>query len=231
MTDDQIKFLNQLAVAKGIISVACGQCNINRSTYYRWRQNTEFAERADEIMEMQGDFVERKLLNLIEANDTQAIIFYCKTKLKHRGYTDKPALAQQNQPQPIQPALPITNEEKAKLQRRVDGKKAYIVKLLKEQGKYTVELSMQVKILAQLLVKTDDLAAQVLAEQHSAINVEISREGNERQTVSAVERLYLDYVKRCQEALKATGMNKDSREKLIADDGLQAFMDEFKDDE
>ncbi len=47
----------------------------------RW-YNTDpaFKERVGEITETQVDFVESKLMQSINANDTTAIIFYLKTK-------------------------------------------------------------------------------------------------------------------------------------------------------
>jgi hypothetical protein len=40
----------------------------------------------EETQETTGDMVEGQLLKMIKEGDVTAIIFYCKTKLKHRGY-------------------------------------------------------------------------------------------------------------------------------------------------
>ncbi len=38
---------------------------------------------------MTHDYVESKLFELIEEKNPAAVIFYCKTKLRHRGYVEK----------------------------------------------------------------------------------------------------------------------------------------------
>jgi hypothetical protein len=74
----------------GIVSSACNASGISRDTYYRWRKESEeFATACDEASEHTGDFVESQLLGLIRDKDTAATIFYCKTKLRHRGYSEK----------------------------------------------------------------------------------------------------------------------------------------------
>jgi len=186
--DRKEMFIDNLKASGGIICVACESTGINRSTYYRWRESDkEFADAVDEVMDAQVDFVESKLMELINAHDTTATIFYLKTKGKKRGWTEKQqpivAINTDVQPDTSLPALPAPEAAKAskvKITKRIKNKKDYIVKLLKEQGKYTAELSMQVTITAQLLVRTEILAEEVLAEEHEAVNVEISREGNER---------------------------------------------------
>ncbi len=116
--------------------------------------------------------------------------------------------------------------------KRVERKKKYLVNLLKKEGKYTSELSMQAGLVAQLLVKTDMLAAEILADTHEAVTVEYSREGNRRESVSAKERLYLDYVSKSQRALRALGMNTDSRErKGDGKDSFDDFLNMFRDDD
>ena len=198
----------------------------------------EFRQAVEDAVEIARDFrddkAEQKLFEQVEGGDTTAIIFYCKTRLKNRGYTERalPQEAKPEQPQPQQPTLPEPDGEKiaASIQKRITSKKTYIVKLLKKQGKYTPELSMQVKITAQLLIRTEILAEQIFGNGHQPTKIELSREGNERESVSPKEKLYLDLVEQSQKALKALGMNTDSRERKTDNDGFSEFMEQFKND-
>lgn len=236
--DRKQMFIDNLKKSGGIICVACESTGINRSTYYRWREaDAGFAEAVDEVMEAQIDFVESKLMGLINAGDTTAAIFYLKTKGKKRGWTEKqqPVVTINTEPQPDTslPALPASETAKTAkvtITKRIKNKKDYIVRLLKQQGKYTAELSMQVTITAQLLVRTEILAEEVLAEEHEAVNVEISREGNERKTISPKEKLYLDFVQQSQKALRALGMNTDAKERKADNDTFNEFLKEFSED-
>lgn len=237
MEDKKIRFLDNLKAAGGIIYVACENTGINRSTYYKWRkEDPEFATAADEVQEAQIDFVESKLMGLINAGDTTATIFYLKTKGKKRGYSEKfPTQSVPAEPVPSVPELPAPDDAPGKegkvVLKRIKNKKSYIVKLLKQQGKYTAELSMQVNIAAQLLVRTDMLADEIFNEGHRAVNVEISREGNERESISPKEKLYLDLVQQSQKALRALGMNTDAKERKTDNDGFSEFMKEFREGE
>lgn len=235
--DRKEMFIDNLKASGGIICVACESTGINRSTYYRWRESDkEFADAVDEVMDAQVDFVESKLMELINAHDTTATIFYLKTKGKKRGWTEKqqPIVAINAEPQPDTslPSLqaPETKAAKLTIPKRIKNKKDYIVRLLKQQGKYTAELSMQVTITAQLLVRTEILAEEVLAEEHEAVNVEISREGNERKTISPKEKLYLDFAQQSQKALRALGMNTDAKERKADNDTFNEFLKEFSED-
>lgn len=238
--DRKAMFIDNLKASGGIICVACESTGINRSTYYRWRESDkDFADAVDEVMEAQIDFVESKLMELVNAHDTTATIFYLKTKGKKRGWTEKqqPIVAINAEPQPdlSLPTLPAPEEiakvAKVTVTKRIKNKKDYIVKLLKQQGKYTAELSMQVTITAQLLVRTEILAEEVLAEEHQAVSVEISREGNERKTISPKEKLYLDFVQQSQKALRALGMNTDAKERKTDNDTFNEFLKDFSEDE
>lgn len=89
-TDKKETFLKHLEKSLGVISTACKRTGITRQTYYNWiNSDDEFKEQVNDIQEEQKDYVESKLIENIEKNDTTAIIFYLKTKAKDRGYTDK----------------------------------------------------------------------------------------------------------------------------------------------
>ena len=83
-------FLAKFELTKANISRSAKAANVSRKTYYNWcHDDPEFAEKATEIIEGTGDFVESKLIGRINADDTTAMIFYCKTKLKDRGYVER----------------------------------------------------------------------------------------------------------------------------------------------
>ena len=83
-------FIDALEKSLGIMSSASKAVGINRVTAYKWMQkDKEFAERVASIVETTIDFVESKLFEQIAEGNTTAIIFYLKTKAKHRGYVEQ----------------------------------------------------------------------------------------------------------------------------------------------
>ncbi len=218
------KFLKALKQGCGIVATACEASGVSRSTYYKWKaEDAVFRAAAEEIQEGQIDYVESKLIDAIGRNDTTAIIFYLKTKGKRRGYTDK-ALPGETQ----HPTAPAGEPDGKRIAAKVKSKRAYIVKLLKEQGKYTAELTYQVEITAQLLVRAEMLGDEILAEGHKVVNVEYSREGNERVTLNPKEKLYLEVLEKGQKALRALGMNTESKERKTDNDGFSDFLSQVK---
>ncbi len=86
-------FLQLLEKNLGVISPTCRQLNMERQTYYNWiKKDSEFAQKCKEIQEVAVDFVESKLFENIANGDTTSIIFFLKTKAKHRGYNEKSTL-------------------------------------------------------------------------------------------------------------------------------------------
>lgn len=95
MTQDRHKQIKEdfpelLHRNRGFINITCKKAGIHRNTYYLWRKEDEkFAEACDEVIEIMGDWVESKLYENIERNDTVAIKFCLSTKFKNRGYGEK----------------------------------------------------------------------------------------------------------------------------------------------
>ena len=228
------KFLEALAAAAGIVLTACESVNVSRSTYYRWyKEDAAFAERVDEISEEQLDFVEGKLLKSIKVGDTTAIIFYLKTKGKKRGYSEKqPPKEETLQPQTAAAIVDeaSTKKKQQRIKQRLRNKRNYITKLLKKQNKWMAEMTYQVEITAKILVRVELLEEEIFSAGYTAVNVEYRREGNERVSLNPQERLYLESLEKAQKALRALGMNTESKERKGENDGLGNFLKEFVED-
>lgn len=234
ITDEKkINFLKALNASMGIISDACRAAGISRQTFYNWqKKDEEFATKVHEVSESQKDFVEGKLLSNIKAGDTTSIIFYLKTKCKDRGYSEKMPIAKEEPKKQDPIAVQIPHDEATvKIERKVQSKKAYIVKLLKGQGKYTAELTYQVSIAARLLVKADMLEKEILADGHKSVSKWTSREGDERTAIDPKEKLYLDILRQSQKALTALGMNTESKERKEDGDNFNDFLDTMGSDD
>jgi hypothetical protein len=102
------KVLEKLFETKGIVTHACANANIARSTFYDWvATDSEFKLAVEEINETAIDFVESKLMEKINGVKVQtfnqkgkpvvydvppsdtALIFFLKTRGKKRGYIER----------------------------------------------------------------------------------------------------------------------------------------------
>lgn len=82
--------LARLSEMSGIVASACKAAGISRYTFYEWKKSDpEFAEKVEDIMELQKDFCESLILKKMKEGDTTMIIFYAKTKMKDRGYVER----------------------------------------------------------------------------------------------------------------------------------------------
>lgn len=104
MDNNKKEILEALEQYNGIVSTACNNIGLARSTFYDWLSKDEdFKAAVGDIQEVAIDFVESKLMEKINGvkvagpkgaiydvppSDT-AIIFYLKTKGKKRGYVEK----------------------------------------------------------------------------------------------------------------------------------------------
>lgn len=88
--DSKKKMLEALEYNLGIVSTSCVNADVSRATHYRWlTEDEEYKAYVKEIQEAAIDFVESKLYEKIKDKDTASIIFYLKSKAKHRGYVER----------------------------------------------------------------------------------------------------------------------------------------------
>lgn len=81
------KLLECLEKNMGLVSIACKQANVSRTTHYEWLKcDEEYRRKYDDILEMKIDFVESKLIQNIQNNSTPEILYFLKCKAKDRGY-------------------------------------------------------------------------------------------------------------------------------------------------
>ena len=86
MSRDQLHDKDQLVAAltkTPIVEIACKQCGVPRTTYYRWRKEDQaFADAADEALAhssaLINDLAESQLISAIKDKNLTAIIFWLK---------------------------------------------------------------------------------------------------------------------------------------------------------
>jgi len=80
--------------SKGILTAAARDLRCSRGTIYRYIDKYATVKHAyDEANETNIDFVETKLMEQINNGNITAIIFFLKTKGKHRGYVERQEVA------------------------------------------------------------------------------------------------------------------------------------------
>jgi hypothetical protein len=84
------QMLNALEQSLGVVTMACKNVGIHRSTFYEWyKKDTEFANKVDNIEDIALDFAESQLHQQMLNGNATAIIFYLKTKGVKRGYIER----------------------------------------------------------------------------------------------------------------------------------------------
>lgn len=84
------EFLKALKASLGIVATAAKKANLSRTNHYYWlEQDEEYAKAVADIDESLKDFGESMLLEIMKSGNAAAIIFFAKTKLKDRGYSEK----------------------------------------------------------------------------------------------------------------------------------------------
>lgn len=121
------------------------------------------------------------------------------------------------------------SHKRQSLASKITSRKSYMIKVMKAANVYRDELAMQVQVAARLYVKIKEFEKEMSKDGYSPVSKWESREGAVRQAVNPLEELYSDYLSRYQQALKALGLNNDSKErKSQGDDPLNSFLDKFR---
>ena len=74
----------------GVVTTACKQIGIDRTTHYRWYNEDEvYKQTCDDLKNVTLDFAESQLHKQIQEGNTTATIFLLKTLGKKRGYIER----------------------------------------------------------------------------------------------------------------------------------------------
>ena len=85
--------IEALEKSLGVVTTACKNIGVGRTTYYDWYNNDEeFKKNVDELQSVALDMAESQLHKQILDGNTSATIFYLKTKGKKRGYVERSEL-------------------------------------------------------------------------------------------------------------------------------------------
>lgn len=79
--------IQALIASLGVITTACNEVGIARSTFYEWYDSDEdFKKAVDDLRNISLDFATSKLFELIKDKNPQAVMFYLRTVGRHRGF-------------------------------------------------------------------------------------------------------------------------------------------------
>lgn len=84
--------LEALEQSMGIVTTACKVVGISRQTHYRWiDEDEDYAEKCNNLdtRKLKGDFIESKLLKLVDKEIPSAVIHASKTYNRERGYGER----------------------------------------------------------------------------------------------------------------------------------------------
>jgi predicted DNA-binding transcriptional regulator AlpA len=87
--ENKKKLIEALEKSLGIVTEACDKASLSRTQFYKWyKEDEHFKKQVDNIEGKFIDFAETHLKKQIENDNTQATIFYLKTRGRRRGYGD-----------------------------------------------------------------------------------------------------------------------------------------------
>ena len=119
-------FLQAYEKSLGVLKTACEATNMCRKTIWEWRKKyPEFDAACHECEEVAIDFVESKMFKKIDSGDKGSeslMIFYLKTKAKHRGYIERQEVDMSAEVKGV--TVNVTNQETAQVLKDIIDKNA-----------------------------------------------------------------------------------------------------------
>jgi poly-gamma-glutamate capsule biosynthesis protein CapA/YwtB (metallophosphatase superfamily) len=89
--------IEALRKSLGIVTTACLNVGIERSTHYDWlKSDSDYKAKVEALDDVVLDFAESQLHKRINEGSDTATIFFLKTKGKKRGYIEKQEITQTN---------------------------------------------------------------------------------------------------------------------------------------
>lgn len=86
----KVAIIEALEKSLGIVTDACNEVDIARSTFYKWyKEDEDFKAKVDSVEDMALDFAESQLHKQIQEGIPTSTIFYLKTKGRKRGYVEQ----------------------------------------------------------------------------------------------------------------------------------------------
>lgn len=120
----------------------------------------------------------------------------------------------------------IKESKKGTLQAKKEFKKD--LKTLKNEESYSPLFESQLEVVSVLKVLFRRLAEELLDQDIDYIEVIKSREGNTRYKQNPKYLLFIQILDRYQDALKALGMNVDSKPIRRKEKGIDDFLNRFR---
>ena len=85
--------ISAIEESRGFASQAAAILKVSRTTFYKYIDKYATAKQAlEDTREKRHDYVENKLMKLIDNGNVAATLFYLKTQCKQRGYVERTEL-------------------------------------------------------------------------------------------------------------------------------------------
>lgn len=90
MKPTEKKMCQAIEKGKGFVSSIAKALEISRASFYNYLEEMPKAQQTlKDVREARHDFVESKMMELIQEKNPTMIIFYLKTQAKDRGYVER----------------------------------------------------------------------------------------------------------------------------------------------